>query len=570
MWEKTKVSLMVFLTFMLASSSWLVPDVVSKQLQLPKLAHPLKPDSAIKSVGVQKVLVLLMEFPDQKGVMTYKSAEEKFVSDKVKSLKNYFDTASGGKLKIDFGSFFLHDWIKMPKTIEEYNQMGVPDHVMVLTMGPDAYKAAQEKGLKIEEYDEDGNGYPDLTIFIWAGNSYGDGTKSVPGDFYRGDVPFPLISIGENIREGGFPLGTTLHEFFHGMGGLYDLYDYSHIVDPVGGWDLMGSGLEENYWGMSSFSRFNAGWVDIETITEPGTYEIDDLNGDGEHKAYKIQIPGSIDEWILLENRQKHGADGYYNGCPGNGIVMYHVDDRRPYGGRFNTITSEWSTPGIAILDPGGAPLHKTANYGADIGKTKISGTTIPNTLPYIANSSRETLCISDISNVGSKMTFKVTFESPQIPLVRVNEQLPFGQVEKGTAKTQELKFTNAGAGKLQAFLKTDCKWITLDRTSFIGNDEAIIVTIDTSQLPYGINKGQISFNCSSIIGRITVSVEVVPILGDINLDQKVDEKDFDELAACFGKSESQEGYKKEADLNKDGIIDWLDLMILARNIGRK
>ncbi len=48
--------------------------------------------------------------------------------------------------------------------------------------------------------------------------------------------------VGEDTGTRGFPTITIYHELFHGLGRLYDLYDYSYTKNMVGGWDLMGEG----------------------------------------------------------------------------------------------------------------------------------------------------------------------------------------------------------------------------------------------------------------------------------------------------------------------------------------
>jgi hypothetical protein len=50
----------------------------------------------------------------------------------------------------------------------------------------------------------------------------------------------------------------------------------------------------------------------------------------------------------------------------------------------------------------------------------------------------------------------------------------------------------------------------------------------------------------------------------DINKDGIVDYKDLAVLAASYGKSVGEPGFNPEADLNGDGLIDYKDLAILA------
>ena len=135
------------------------------------------------------------------------------------------------------------------------------------------------------------------------------------------------------------------------------------------------------------------------------------------------------------------------------------------------------------VLDPGGSPLLKTAMYGDNYGKVAISADSIPNTLPYEKNDSKKTLRIDKISSVGEKMTFRLSYDTPQVPIMQVLDTLSFGRVVKGEMASQDLTFYNMGPKKLQAMLKSDSQWINIDRTSFIGNEEPINVTINTASL---------------------------------------------------------------------------------------
>ena len=60
-----------------------------------------------------------------------------------------------------------------------------------------------------------------------------------------------------------------------------------------------------------------------------------------------------------------------------------------------------------------------------------------------------------------------------------------------------------------------------------------------------------------------------VPILGDLNQDDRVDIFDATPLAACFGSVTGDFRWNQKADLNKDNIIDIFDAIIMARNFGK-
>lgn len=544
--------------------------------KIPDVYLP-KPNSlSINSVGTQPVLILPMQFPDVKNTLISETLVEKYSSEKTRSLKNYYKTASQGKHIIDFGpDGIINKWLMMPHKYFEHYFRGKGNFDSLALMMKDAYEVARKEGIDFDYYDQDKNGYPDITIFVWAGNSWTVG-GSMPGDFMSMSDYGIFISLGEDVRTGGINEITVYHEYFHAI-GLIDLYDYTGYYYNVGGWDLMGEGVWDGYCGLNAFQRWHAGWIEAETITKPGQYTIDDLNGTGEHKMYKVPIPGSDFEWICIENRQRHGGDGFFNGCPSDGLIMYHVDDRRPYGHLFNTYNPvpEYNIsgiPGFRCIDANGSMKLRNPEFGANLGRKEISGSTTPSTLPYEwIPETIPTLRIFDISAVSEKMTFKVEYVKPQVPIAKTAEKLVFGKVEKNSRKTLPLKFTNMGVYQLILDLEaTDDPWITTDVKRFLGNDYEVQVTVDTSSLKYGVVEGKLCYKGSGTDGDkkyVTISVEVTSVLGDINMDEKIDSKDFELLTNSFGYSLGDENYNKNADLNGDNKVDALDVLIFARQV---
>jgi hypothetical protein len=316
-------------------------------------------------------------------------------------------------------------------------------------------------------------------------------------------------------------------------------------------------GSSEGRCGLSAFSRWKAGWIDINWLDKPGTFEIDNLNGNGSNRAYGIKIPGSDREWLLLENRQKTGVDNIFSGCPGEGIAIYLVDDKRPDSSRFNTLYLDgYMTHGIIFKKL----LLDGVSFNAD---------TSPSTLPY-KKIERETpnIGISNVIKLGQKMIFKLSFDRPKLPVVNVSNRIFLGKVVKNTIKNFEIPFENAGSGTLHIVMNTKNEWISLDRKSFIGNQEVVNGTIDTSGMKRGKSSGTIMFvnKSSESSGFITIEFEVSPIHGDIITDEKVNNKDLTEFMKYYGMKGDEPGFNPDADFNSDGAIDINDMFLLAKN----
>jgi hypothetical protein len=378
----------------------------------------------------------------------------------------------------------------------------------------------------------------------------------MPGAFSGTTVDGTKIMVAEDLSSRSNNTPSLIHELAHAMIPLWDLYDYSYSSKPYQDWDIM-DGSAEGRCGMSAYSRWKAGWIDVLWLDKPGTYEIDNLNGQGSNRAYGVQIPGSDREWVLIENRQKTGVDNIFAGCPGEGIVTYLVDDKRPYEHLFNTINYQgYKTHGIIFL--------KLLKEGG-----KMNADTSPSTLPY-NKIERVTpnLGISNISKPGEKMTFTLSYDRPKLPVVGVPNKIFLGKVVKNSTKTFDIPFVNVGIGTLHIIMSTRNNWLTLDRKSFIGNDEIVQGTVDAKNLEKGKNYGTIMFNnkSSDTGGSIDIELEVTSIHGDINDDDRVDKLDLDEFMKYYGMKGDDPGFKPEADFNSDGVIDYTDLCLLAKN----
>ena len=122
-------------------------------------------------------------------------------------------------------------------------------------------------------------------------------------------------------------IGTIIHEFCHAL-GLPDIYPQSPATafSTVDEWDLMDGGNYTNHgWcppNLSAMEKMYLGWASPVELTEPTTIkDMKPLSDGGE--TYIIRSSGNSDEYYLLENRRQKGWD---YACPGNGLLIYHVD----------------------------------------------------------------------------------------------------------------------------------------------------------------------------------------------------------------------------------------------------
>jgi hypothetical protein len=90
------------------------------------------------------------------------------------------------------------------------------------------------------------------------------------------------------------------------------------------------------------------------------------------------------------------------------------------------------------------------------------------------------------------------------------------------------------------------------------------------TKLPLGSSQGlAVSFSPTDSVDyatvRTSVSINVVPLFGDLDLNGSVGCDDLAIIKASFGKKIGQAGFDPRADVNNDGIVNVLDLSAVAR-----
>jgi len=63
--------------------------------------------------------------------------------------------------------------------------------------------------------------------------------------------------------------------------------------------------------------------------------------------------------------------------------------------------------------------------------------------------------------------------------------------------------------------------------------------------------------------------VSVVKLEGDINGDGEVDSNDLTLLTAAYGSNPSKPNWNPKADLNRDNLVNVLDLFMLGKNFDK-
>ena len=202
----------------------------------------------------------------------------------------------------------------------------------------------------------------------------------LPGMLLGSVRGFLYFMTGEyNAVPGDRANGTYLHEFGHTL-GLPDLYEQSacgsSVGDGLGVFSLMGLG---NYLPVSpaqdqgrrpgnldAWCRQFLGFEQPTVVSGSGSYTLPPLTqGGAALKIWKDGQPGS--EYFLVENRVQEGPDQY---LPGQGILIYHVDDTLIDNCRDCDLTSCFDPPAphyrVAVVQADGLSQLESAsgNYG--------------------------------------------------------------------------------------------------------------------------------------------------------------------------------------------------------------
>jgi M6 family metalloprotease-like protein len=323
----------------------------SNQRRTARLAASRGSKAKEHFTGHKKGLIIMVNFANKSFLAEHTDS----LFDEIANRENYKSSPFKGSMYDYFrdqsrGEFLLNFDIAGPITLsKDYEYYGTNDSEgNDLHPGEMVIEALElaDSIVDYTDYDWNGDGTVEQVFLIYAGKGEADGgtAKTIwPHEYtlyeayFDGDGSGPQIIDGVTIDTyacgselNGFGrvagIGTMCHEFSHCL-GYPDFYD----TDYSGGqgmfeWDLMDSGSynDDGYLpaGFTSYERWFAGWLEPTELSETTTVSnMADLeNGGG---AYIIYNKGYINEYFLLENRQKTGWDA---GIPGSGLLILHVD----------------------------------------------------------------------------------------------------------------------------------------------------------------------------------------------------------------------------------------------------
>ncbi|MDG9711822.1 M6 family metalloprotease domain-containing protein [Streptomyces sp. DH10] len=292
--------------------------------------------------GAIRVVVILADFSDKEMTASQEHFEKLFFSlgDMPNgSVREYFREVTHGLVDI-VGE--VVGPVRLPKKLSWYANgnfgIGRPSgDPRAQFMARDTAVTADPQ-INYAPYDNDGNGFVDAFIVVHAGRGgevTGDSGdiwshKWVLPSAYNADGAriFAYLTIPEDAK-----IGVCAHELGHLVFGFPDLYDIDGTSEGIGNWCLMAGGS----WGMggerpthpSAWCKVDQGWATVANVTGSTSLSLPDVkNSHQVHRVWTGGLPGS--EYFLLENRQRTGYD---TSLPGDGLLIWHIDEHQPDNG---------------------------------------------------------------------------------------------------------------------------------------------------------------------------------------------------------------------------------------------
>ncbi|MFH1380073.1 MAG: M6 family metalloprotease domain-containing protein [bacterium] len=277
-------------------------------------------------------------------------------------------------------------------------------------------------------------GFAHFMIYHAGAGQESDVTGDSPDDIWSAyvsdlGISCPISSatfVPEKENGSADPLGVICHEYGHQL-GLPDLYyvdDSGSQNSTLGYWTLMDAGV----W-IGSPQGSNPSHLDAWSKLDLGFMTPQVISGDVSNLAllpsetskstfYKITIPIADDpekEFFLVEYRYRNSGAVYDKYIPGDGILVYHVDNAIAQDStRRNTandVNSGFPHYGIDIEEADGTDSGRNLGDAGDAYGTGYNIFGAPLSRAYNGIESGITLTFNAASGSGSMSALSISYE---------------------------------------------------------------------------------------------------------------------------------------------------------------
>lgn len=422
--------------------------------------------NGMPSFGTNKVLILLLDFPDYPHTVSYETMSNMVLGSgnashyPIESLKHYYMRSSYSNLVIE-GSVL--GWYQMAHNRNWYTNTygdGNYANLKIIQEAVDHYDPV----IDYSQFDNNGDGRIDYFVVFWTGPTgpwasfwWGYMWSLWSGNLSRDGVRFYSFSWQwQSDRP-----TVVIHETGHAL-GLPDYYDYDGSVGPdggVGGLDMMHANTGDH----CAFSKFMLGWIEPTfVVTNLNDYP---LRASAQYPDAAVIMPEVADdsqafnEYFMVQNRHRVLNDGN-NSMPSDGMLIWHVDatPTTPGGSNFKYNNSYSEHKLLRLMEADGLEEIEK-NRSGDAGDYYNSGDTLsPGTTPNsdAYDGAMTGVTVTDLSANGISMTADLLIDFPQMELLNTNIYLDT------TFNTHTIVITNTGSYPLSYYVsRISQDWLT-------------------------------------------------------------------------------------------------------------
>ncbi|MDE5561187.1 MAG: M6 family metalloprotease domain-containing protein [Bacteroidaceae bacterium] len=363
-------------------------------------------DGTFPATGKRKLLMLLVNFSDQKPLYTQEDFDDYMNQEgygSTGSFRDYYLENSYGQLDIHTT---VTRWITVPYPKSYYNTDNAESLIT------DALSIIDPE-IDLREFDNDGDGILDGLAVIHQGagaeasgssNDIWSHSGTIYGSSFDGVRLMrytiqPEILYDKVIQNRMGTIGVMCHEFGHNLGAP-DFYDTDYLQNGgefcgTGVWDLMGSGAWNGPGnsgtqpaGINMWQKIQLGWVVPEQLTDSRSVK-GMKSAHANPVAYRFDTT-EPDEYFIIENRQQEGR--FDSALPYHGLIIYHVNDNLiAQNVTSNTLNISfpqaiYTVCAGAVTDPGDTPgsygwvNSDVAPFPGKRGITIFHDTSLPST----------------------------------------------------------------------------------------------------------------------------------------------------------------------------------------------
>lgn len=408
---------------------WLPATAASKST--PAMRARAKSPAKVTSfptIGEKRFLVVLVEFRNKKFKVNdpagyfYRHLNERGFSDDAAKgcVAEYYEDCSDGKFRPVFD---VIGPVTMSHDYAYYGSTGSDDSP-AMKMVVEAV-TMMDATVDFSLYDLNADGEVDNVYFYYTGLGQADGgdaqtiwphswdLESKSMQVTLDGVTVNAYACSPELDGSSKPngIGTFCHEFGHVL-GLPDLYasGYSDALHPAN-WSLMASGnyLDDGRTppGLSSYERYELGWVQPKTLNYPLSVELSplgnpDFDNAADYRCCRIDTE-RVNEYFLLENRQQSGWDTH---LPGHGMLVWHIDYNPNIWDR-NVVNQTPSHQYVDIVEANNATSHSQDAGFPFPGTSKVTSLTAE-TRPALRSWSGMAIDVplTSIAESGTTVTF--------------------------------------------------------------------------------------------------------------------------------------------------------------------